>query len=70
MLVAWDFMLSSLAVPQNSCSKGEDMRFKTRIMTAFLAVFGVFLLATGFAMYGLNQAKHSFIQHVEHDMAF
>ena len=46
------------------------MRFKTRIMTAFLAVFGVFLLATGFAMYGLNQAKHSFIQHVEHDMAF
>ena len=21
-------------------------------------------------MYGLNQAKHSFIQHVEHDMAF
>ena len=70
MLVARDFMLSSLAVPQNSCSKGEDMRFKTRIMTAFLAVFGVFLLATGFAMYGLNQAKHSFIQHVEHDMAF
>lgn len=70
MLVARDFMLSSLAVPQNSCSKGEDMRFKTRIMAAFLAVFGVFLLATGFAMYGLNQAKHSFIQHVEHDMAF
>ena len=70
MLVARDFMLSSLAVPQNSCSKGEDMRFKTRIMTAFLAVFGVFLLATGFAMYGLNQAKHSFIQHGEHDMAF
>ncbi len=46
------------------------MSFKTRIVAAFLAVFAVFVLATGFALFGLNQAKHSFIQHVGHDVAF
>ncbi|WP_415037116.1 methyl-accepting chemotaxis protein [Azonexus sp.] len=46
------------------------MSFKTRIVAAFLAVFGVFLLAAGFALFGLNQVKQSFIQHIDHDVAF
>ena len=45
------------------------MGLKARIARAMGVVFAIFLLSTGFGLYGLHQTKETFIRHVEVDMA-
>lgn len=45
------------------------MNLRARITATMVVVFAVFLLATGFALYGLNKAKTTFVRHMEVDMA-